>query len=103
MVSKEARKKGVTSGMKLVQPMKKTDDINLDLTILIDASEDMRVGAENSHRIENHQSRRTAVFGHASNTIEGREVNPSAVFVDIDDLRREDGVLSPPNLGMDEH
>ena len=39
----QMHKKGVTSGMKLVQPSKKTDDMNLDLTIMIDANEELRV------------------------------------------------------------
>ena len=33
-------KKGVTSGMKLSQPMKKNDDLNLDLTMQIDLTDD---------------------------------------------------------------
>lgn len=43
------KKKGVTSGMKLVKPEKKTDDVNLDLTILVDANEEVRV-TERAHR-----------------------------------------------------
>mmetsp|Transcript_4269 Transcript_4269/g.5311 ORF Transcript_4269/g.5311 Transcript_4269/m.5311 type:complete len:80 (+) Transcript_4269:724-963(+) len=35
-------KKGVTGGMKLTKPEKKTDDVNLDLTIMIDANEELR-------------------------------------------------------------
>ena len=34
-------KKGVTTGMKLTRPNKKTDDVNLDLTIMIDANEEL--------------------------------------------------------------
>ena len=30
------KKKGVTSGMKLIQPVKKNDKANLDLTIQLD-------------------------------------------------------------------
>ena len=41
-------KKGVTSGMKLYQPVKKTDDFNLDLTMQIDGNEDLRAAQEES-------------------------------------------------------
>ena len=30
-------------------------------------------------------------------------VSPSAVFVDVNDLRPADGIFSPPNLEMEEH
>ena len=33
-------KKGVTSGMKLFQPTKKNDEMNLDLTMQVDANEE---------------------------------------------------------------
>ena len=37
-----ALKKGVTTGMRLVQPMKKNNDISLDMTIQVDANEELR-------------------------------------------------------------
>ena len=40
-VQRTSIKKGVTTGMKLYQPSKKNDDINLDLTMQVDANEEM--------------------------------------------------------------
>ena len=45
--------------MKLEQPEKKADELNLDLTIMIDANEEQR----GANRFVHHQPRRTAAFG----------------------------------------
>lgn len=41
-------KKGVTTGMQLVKPEQKSDQFNLDLTMQIDANEELKVNEEGS-------------------------------------------------------
>ena len=73
-------KKGVTTGMRLIQPVKKDEDLNLDLTIQADINEELQADEEG----------KTNLF----------QIDP---FIENQDLNYLDGVLSTPNINLEQN